>query len=115
MQEEDKADPDEDERFWEIILYQGPLAITSILGQRRKRKHEGQPFSQKLGHFSRCQLGAPRDVKSTFEVLQVRFDTVKRPVRSLLQSFNLTDILMAPYVVLHTMIIEDERNEDFNL
>lgn len=69
------------------------------------------PQTEKLSHFARCQEGARKDVERAFGVLQARFEIIKRPARSWFES-NLTNILMA-CVVLHNMILEDARGEEF--
>lgn len=69
------------------------------------------PQSDKLTHFVKCQEGARKDVERAFGVLQARFEIVKRPARSWFVN-NLTNVLMAS-VILHNMILKDERHENF--
>lgn len=68
-----------------------------------------QPQTDKLKHFAMCQESARKDVERAFGVLQARFEIIKRPARSWYET-HIINILMA-CVILHNMIIEDERDD----
>ncbi|RWR79968.1 putative nuclease HARBI1 [Cinnamomum micranthum f. kanehirae] len=66
------------------------------------------PQGNKKSHFAHKQEGARKDVERAFGVLQARFAIVHGPTR-LFQLANLKYIMMA-CIILHYMIIEDERH-----
>ena len=57
--------------------------------------------------FSKQQESKRKDVECAFGVLQARFDIVRRPAR-LWQRNNVVNILQT-CVILHDMIVEDEK------
>ncbi|XP_038719919.1 uncharacterized protein LOC120012546 [Tripterygium wilfordii] len=65
------------------------------------------PPTRKLKHFVKCQESARKDVEHAFRVLQARFAIVRAPAR-FLKTDTLDDIMMA-CIILHNMIVEDER------
>ncbi|CAM6101504.1 unnamed protein product [Calypogeia fissa] len=67
------------------------------------------PRTDKLSYFAKCQESLRKDVERAFGVLQSRFHIVKSPARSWSKT-TVSDILMA-CVILHNMIIEDERGD----
>ncbi|CAM6082473.1 unnamed protein product [Calypogeia fissa] len=69
------------------------------------------PQTEKLKHFARCQEGVKKEVERAFGVLQGRFHIVNNLAKSWYHS-RLVDILYC-CVVLHNMILEDERDEEF--
>jgi hypothetical protein len=73
------------------------------------------PQGNKRKHFAAAQESARKDVERAFGVLQARFAIVRGPARFFTLKRS-KDIMMA-CVILHNMIIEDERNnngaEDF--
>ncbi|XP_028116650.1 uncharacterized protein LOC114314374 [Camellia sinensis] len=67
------------------------------------------PQGKKNKHFAEAQEAYRKDVERAFGVLQARFAIVRGPARPWdLQT--LTDIMKA-CVILHNMIIEDERDD----
>jgi hypothetical protein len=54
------------------------------------------------------QEGAGKDVECTFVVLQSRFDIVCQPAR-LWKKGDIINIMRAACVILHNMIVEDEK------
>jgi len=73
------------------------------------------PQGNKRKHFAVAQESARKDVERAFGVLQTRFAIVRGPAR-FWKLEMLKDIMMA-CVILHNMIVEDERtnnrDEDF--
>ncbi|XP_062161950.1 uncharacterized protein LOC133868980 [Alnus glutinosa] len=73
------------------------------------------PQGNKRKHFATAQESARKDVERAFGVLQARFAIVRGPAR-FWKLETLKDIMMA-CVILHNMIVEDERTnngeEDF--
>ena len=59
--------------------------------------------------FAKAQEAYRKDVECAFEVLQARFAIVRGPARFFYQE-TLQDIIKA-CIILHNMIIEDERDE----
>ncbi|OWY96494.1 hypothetical protein PHMEG_00033228, partial [Phytophthora megakarya] len=68
------------------------------------------PRDNKEKHFAKKQEGSRKDVERGFGVLQARFAIVKGPSR-FWSPTDLTDIMTA-CVILHNMIVEDERGEN---
>ncbi|XP_038678744.1 putative nuclease HARBI1 [Tripterygium wilfordii] len=66
------------------------------------------PQNNKTKHFVRCQESARKDVERAFGVLQSRF-VIVRGLARYLEPNTLNDIMIA-CVVLHNMIVEDERH-----
>ncbi|CAN6304181.1 unnamed protein product [Urochloa humidicola] len=69
------------------------------------------PLSQIEKHklFAEYQEGTRKDVERAFGVLQSRFTIVRRPAR-LWKRKSIGRIMMA-CVILHSMIVEDEKDE----
>ncbi|XP_038687537.1 uncharacterized protein LOC119986918 [Tripterygium wilfordii] len=65
------------------------------------------PPTCKLKHFVKCHESARKDVERAFGVLQARFAIMRAPTR-FLKTDTLDDIMMA-CIILHNMIVEDER------
>jgi hypothetical protein len=59
--------------------------------------------------FARFQEGARKDVERAFGVLQSRFSIVRRPAR--LWKRKSVGRIMLACVILHNMIVEDEKDE----
>ena len=59
-------------------------------------------------HFAKCQEAYRKDVERAFGVLQARFAIVKNPGR-LWNHHDLWTIMISA-VILHNLIIEDERD-----
>lgn len=66
------------------------------------------PETCKEKHFAQLQESARKDVECAFGVLQARFTIVRGP-RRFWDRQTLKDIMMA-CIILHNMIIEDERH-----
>jgi hypothetical protein len=71
-----------------------------------KSIHEPQTDKHKL--FSQKQQGARKEVECAFGILQSRFGILRRPAR-LYEQGDLESIMIA-WIILHNMIIEDERD-----
>jgi hypothetical protein len=71
------------------------------------------PQGAKKKHFAAAQESARKDIERAFGVLQARFAIVRQPARL----FNVCDIkqIMKACIILHNMIIEDERDEQDTL
>jgi hypothetical protein len=67
------------------------------------------PQTQKHKLFAEYQEGARKDVERAFGVLQSRFTIIRRPAR--LWNRKSVGRIMLACVILHNMIIEDEREE----
>ncbi|XP_012700776.1 uncharacterized protein LOC105913478 [Setaria italica] len=70
-------------------------------------KTVSSPQSDKDKLYSKMQEGARKDVECAFGVLQSRFDIVRRPSR-LWKQGDVVNIMQA-CVILHNMIVEDEK------
>ena len=72
------------------------------------------PQGNKRAHFAQAQEASRKDVERAFGVLQSRFAIVCGPARFWDQ--KTLGRIMTAYVIMHNMIIEDERDqlEDFN-
>jgi hypothetical protein len=68
------------------------------------------PISEKDKLYAEKQEGARKDIERAFGVLRHRFSILKRPAR-LYDRDQLRDIVLA-CVILHNMIVEDEKEED---
>ena len=67
------------------------------------------PLGDKRKLFAKAQEAYRKDVERAFGVLQARFAIVRGPARFFYQE-TLQDIMKA-CIILHNMIIEDERDE----
>jgi hypothetical protein len=67
------------------------------------------PQTEKEKMFARFQEGARKDVERAFGVLQSRFSIVRRPAR--LWKRKSVGRIMLACVILHNMIVEDEKDE----
>jgi hypothetical protein len=65
------------------------------------------PQSAEDNLFALMQEGARKDVKGAFGILQSRFDIVHRPARLWKQGDDIN--IMQACVILHNMIVEDEK------
>uniref|UniRef100_A0A2N9G0I7 DDE Tnp4 domain-containing protein n=1 Tax=Fagus sylvatica TaxID=28930 RepID=A0A2N9G0I7_FAGSY len=66
------------------------------------------PLEAKKKHFARVQEACRKDVECAFGILQARFSIVRGPAR-FWDEATLNDIMKA-CIILHNMIIEDERD-----
>ncbi len=57
------------------------------------------------------QKGARKDVECCFGVLQFHFGIIQNPFR--LWQMDVIYEIMTTYVILHNIIIEDERDKNF--
>jgi hypothetical protein len=71
-----------------------------------------QPQGLEQKHYAKKQEAYQKDVERTFGVLQARFAIVSRPACGW-KHHNLVNI-MKTCVILHNMIVEDEREQKFN-
>ena len=69
-----------------------------------------KPSTLKKSFFAKCQEGCRKDVERAFGVLQARWGIVKLPTRS--WHANRVHTTLMACIVLHNMILEDERGED---
>ncbi|XP_062177144.1 uncharacterized protein LOC133882057 [Alnus glutinosa] len=71
------------------------------------------PLGAKKKHFAAAQESARKDVERAFEVLQARFAIVRQPARF----FKIPELkqIMKACIILHNMIIEDEKDEQDTL
>jgi hypothetical protein len=67
-----------------------------------------KPQTDKHKLYTQHQEGARKDVERAFGVLQSRFDIVRRPTR-LWKRSDVVNIMEA-CVILHNMIVEDEKD-----
>lgn len=79
-----------------------------ILSGRHFVKTIRLPPTDKTKLFAKMQEGARKDVEHAFGVLQSRFAIVRGPV-NLWYRQDIADIMYA-CVILHNMIVEDERD-----
>ena len=66
------------------------------------------PKGNKQIHFAKSQESARKDVKRAFGVLQARFAILRGPAR--LWKLEVLKDIMKACIILHNMIVEDERN-----
>lgn len=69
-----------------------------------------EPREIKKKHFARCQESARKDVERAFGVLQARFAIVRGPGR--FWGRQTLKNIMTACIILHNMIIEDERDDN---
>ena len=68
-----------------------------------------EPRGNKKKYFAKAQEACRKDVERAFGVLQSRFAIVRGPAR-LWDEETLHNIMMA-CIIMHNMIVEDERDE----
>jgi hypothetical protein len=68
------------------------------------------PDTQKIFFFAQMQEAARKDVERAFGVLQARFAIVKGPAR--FWDADTLSYIMKTCIILHNMIVEDEREEE---
>lgn len=68
------------------------------------------PTTPATRHFTRMQEAFRKDVERAFGILQARFAIVRGPAR--LWSRESLQYIMMTCIILHNMIVEDERDED---
>ena len=66
-----------------------------------------EPRNRAEPEFAKAQEAARKDIEPTFVVLQARFAIVRGPAR--FWDMNTLKNIMTTRVILHNMIIEDER------
>jgi hypothetical protein len=66
------------------------------------------PYSEKHKLFAKFQEAARKDVERDFGVLQARFAIVREPARFWKE--ETLAYTMYAYIILHNMIVEDERD-----
>jgi hypothetical protein len=73
-----------------------------------------EPQGNKKKYFALAQESCRKDVERAFGVLQARFAIVRGPAR--FWDDDTLSLIMRACVIMHNMIIEDERDEedDFN-
>ncbi|KAI5004261.1 hypothetical protein ZWY2020_031504 [Hordeum vulgare] len=108
------------------VLNQSPLFFDAMKGEAPQvqfsvwaafMKTIPLPQTEKHKLFAKHQEGARKDVERAFGVLQSRFTIVRRPAR--LWQRKIVGRIMRACVILHNMIVEDERDQvnvhiDFN-
>jgi len=67
-----------------------------------------EPQGEKRKFFAKSQEAARKDVERAFGVLQARFAIVSLPCR--LWATPTMKVIMKAVIILHNMIIEDERD-----
>ncbi|CAL5413495.1 unnamed protein product [Camellia sinensis] len=67
------------------------------------------PRGNKQIHFAKAQESVRKDVERAFGVLQARFAIVRGPAR--FWKVETLKVIMKACIILHNMIVEDERNE----
>ena len=70
-----------------------------------------EPQGNKKKYFAKAQEACRKDVERAFGVLQSRFAIVRGPAR-LWDEESLQNIMMA-CIIMHNMIVEDERDEEY--
>lgn len=88
--------------------------VMRFLGLRREffGVEKKKPQTEKHKLYAQRQEGARKDVECAFGVLQSRFDIVNRPAR-LWKRNDVVNIMQA-CVILHNMIVEDEKELVFH-
>jgi hypothetical protein len=71
----------------------------------------GQPLTRKESVFTKAQEAACKDIARVFGVLQERFVIVQGPTR--FWNTKTLENIMKRCVILHNMILEDERGLNF--
>jgi hypothetical protein len=70
------------------------------------------PQQEKHQFFSMKQASVRKDVECAFGILKKRFSILAIPSQSYSQ--HILDLIMCAYIVLHNMIIDDERDSGYN-
>lgn len=70
------------------------------------------PQTQQDQHFTRVQAALRKDVECAFGVLKARFNILSVPGRA--YSIQMLSLIMRACVILHNMIIDDERDQDLD-
>jgi hypothetical protein len=83
------------------------LVITLLMVYTQNGQLSTLPQTEKDKLFAEHQEGARKDVERAFGVLQSRFAIVRRPAR--LWKRKSVGRIMLACVILHNMIVEDER------
>jgi hypothetical protein len=75
---------------------------------------KGVPVPQQEKHrfFSMKQASVRKDVKCAFDLLNKMFNILVIPDWSYFQ--RTLDLIMCAYIILHNMIIDDERDGDYD-
>jgi hypothetical protein len=75
---------------------------------------KGVPIPQQEKHrfFSMKQASVRKDVECAFGLLKKRFNILAIPGRSYSQ--HILDLIMRACIILHNMIIDDERDGDYD-
>jgi hypothetical protein len=75
---------------------------------------KGVPITQQEKHrfFSVKQSTLRKDVKCAFDLLKKRFNILAIPCRS--YSWRTLRLIMCVCIILHNMIIDDERDDDYD-
>lgn len=68
------------------------------------------PATAKLSHFAKLQESSRKDIERAFGVLQSKFHIVKEPCR--FWGIDKLHLVMRTCIILHNMIINDEKNVD---
>ena len=66
------------------------------------------PQSELNKLFAQVQEGCQKDIERAFGVLQARFKSIHKPAH--MWDISDLDIIMRSYIILHNMIVEDERD-----
>ncbi len=67
-----------------------------------------EPRDEKRQHFAKMQDDLKKDIIKCYNVLQARFAIIQNPCR--LWQMDMIYEVMVVYVILHSMIIEDEKD-----
>jgi hypothetical protein len=70
------------------------------------------PQQEKHQFFSMKQASVTKDVKCVFDLLKKRFNILVIPGRS--YSRRTLNLIMCTYIILHNMIIDDERDGGYD-
>ncbi|XP_058216407.1 uncharacterized protein LOC131327321 [Rhododendron vialii] len=68
------------------------------------------PQGNKKKFFAAAQESTRKDVECAFGVLQARFAVIRQPAR--FWRLSMLKVIMKACIILHNMIIEDEREDD---
>jgi hypothetical protein len=70
------------------------------------------PQQEKHRFFSMKQASVRKDVKCAFSLLKKRFNILAIPDRSYSQ--RILNLIIHAYIILHNMIIDDERDDGYD-